>query len=86
MFLGKVVVAVVIVIILWLVDLAELIKYDGLLQMSDYKCPIIANCPTTLSDYSCTEWFVKNKAANAPIKFEELWLWMQYCAFGYFVL
>ena len=24
-----------------------------------------------LSDYSCTEWLLKNKAANAPIKFEE---------------
>ena len=22
-----------------------------------------------LSDYSCTEWLVENKAANAPIKF-----------------
>ena len=66
------VVAMVIVIILWLVDLAEWIKYDWLLQLSDYKCPITANCPTTLSDYSCTEWFLKNKAANAPIKFEEL--------------
>ena len=62
----------VIVIILWLADLAEWIKYDWLLQLSDYRCPIIANGPTTLSDYSCTVWFVKNKAANAPIKFEEL--------------
>ena len=32
------------------------------LQVFDYS---------QLSDYSCTEWLLKNKAANAPIKFEE---------------
>ena len=37
-----------------------------------FNCPITANCPITLSDYSCTEWLVTNKAANAPIKFEEI--------------
>ena len=31
-------------------------------QVSDYS---------QLSDYSWTEWLVKNKAANAPITFEE---------------
>ena len=36
------------------------------------RCPITANCPTTLSDYSSAEWLVKNKAANAPITFEEI--------------
>ena len=25
-----------------------------------------------LSNYSCTEWVVKNRAANAPITFEEI--------------
>ena len=24
-----------------------------------------------VSDYNCTEWLVKNKAANAPIRIEE---------------
>ena len=57
----------VIVMILWLVDLVE-----GLSIIGCFNCPITANCPMTLSDYSCTEWLVKNKAANAPIKFEEL--------------
>ena len=37
-----------------------------------FNCPITANRPITLSDYSCTEWLVTNKAANAPIKFEEI--------------
>ena len=37
-----------------------------------FNCPITANCPITLSDYSCAEWLVTNKAANAPIKFEEI--------------
>ena len=45
-------------------DLAE--WYDRLLQLFDYRCPITANCPITLSDYSCTERFVKNKAVDAP--------------------
>ena len=34
-----------------------------LLQVSDYS---------QLSDYSSTEWLVKNNAANAPITFEEM--------------
>ena len=37
-----------------------------------FNCPITANCLITLSDYNCTEWLVKNKAANAPITFEEI--------------
>ena len=38
----------------------------NLVQLSDYRCPITANCPIT------TEWLVKYKAANAPITFEEI--------------
>ena len=30
------------------------------------------NCPITLSDYNCAERLVKNKAANAAIKCEEI--------------
>ena len=30
------------------------------------------HCPITLSSYDFTEWLVKNKAANAPITFEEI--------------
>ena len=51
--------------------LAEWTKYHWLLYLSDYRCPITANCPITLSYYNCTEWLVKNEAANAPITFEE---------------
>ena len=40
--------------------------------MSDCRCPITANCPLTLSDYNCTDWLVKNKAASAPISFSEI--------------
>ena len=40
--------------------------------MSDYRCPITANYPMTMSDYSAREWLVKNKAANAPITVEEI--------------
>ena len=45
---------------------------DVRLQMSDYRCPITANCPITLSNYNSAEWLVKNKAANAPITFQEI--------------
>ena len=41
-------------------------------QVSDYSRPIAANCPITRSNYTCTEWLVKYKAADAPIKFEEI--------------
>ena len=58
--------------ILWLMDLAEWTLYDWLLQLFDYRCPITVNCPITLSDYNCTEWLVKNEAADAPITFEEI--------------
>ena len=34
--------------------------------------PITVNCPITLFDYSSTECLMKNKAANAPITFEEI--------------
>ena len=53
-------------------DLAEWTWYDWLLQVSDYRCPITANCPITPSDYNCTEWLVKYKTADAPITFEEI--------------
>ena len=53
-------------------DLAECTWYDRLLQLFDYRCPITANCPITLSDYSCTERLVKNKAVNAPVTFKEI--------------
>ena len=35
------------------------------------RCPITTNCPITLSDCNCTEWLVKNEAANASIILEE---------------
>ena len=57
---------------LWLVGLAEWTSYDWLLQQSNHRCLITANCPIILSNYSCTEWWVKNEAANAPITFEEI--------------
>ena len=59
--------------ILWLVDMAKRIKYDWLLQLSDYRCHLTANFLMTLSDYNCTKWLAKNKAPtyNAPIKSEE---------------
>ena len=57
---------------LWLVDLAEWTSYDWLLQQSDHRCLITANCPIILSNYSCTEWWVKNEAANAPITFGKI--------------
>ena len=55
----------------WFVDFVEWTEYDWLLQLSDHRCLITANCPITLSNYSWSEWLVKNKAANAPITFEE---------------
>ena len=36
------------------------------------NCPITANCLITLSDYNRIQRLVKNKAVNAPIKFEEI--------------
>ena len=53
-------------------DLTERTKYDWLLQLSNYRCPITVNYPITLSNYNSTEWLVKNKAAAAPILFEEI--------------
>ena len=41
-------------------------------QVSDYGRQITANCPITRSNYTCTEWLVKYKAADAPIQFEEI--------------
>ena len=58
--------------ILWLLDLAEWTWYDWLLHVSYYKCPISANCPSTVFDYKCKEWLIKNKAADAPVTFEEI--------------
>ena len=37
-----------------------------------YSKKFTANCPITLSDYNCTEWLVKYRAADAPIIFEEI--------------
>ena len=37
-----------------------------------YSKKFTANCPITLSDYNCTEWLVKYKAADTPITFEEI--------------
>ena len=48
--------------ILWLVDLTERTKYDWLLQLSNYRCPITVDYLITLSNYNSTEWLVKNKA------------------------
>ena len=45
------------------VDLVWLATSIVPLQVSDYS---------QLSDYSSTEWLVKNNAANAPITFEEI--------------
>ena len=45
--------------------------HDWLLQLSDYRCPITANCQITLSNNNYTDWLVKIKAANVPITFEE---------------
>ena len=45
-----------------LVDLVWLATPTVRLEVSDYN---------QLSDYSCTKWLLKNKAGNAPIKFEE---------------
>ena len=45
------------------VDLVWLATSTVPLQVSDYS---------QLSDYSSTEWLVKNNAANAPITFEEI--------------
>ena len=46
-----------------LVDLVWLAASTFQLQVSDYS---------QLSDYNCTEWSVKNEAADAPITFEEI--------------
>ena len=48
------------------VDLVWLAVLTARLQVFDYN-----NWLITLSDYNCTEWLVKNKAANVPITFEE---------------
>ena len=45
------------------VDLTRLAASTVCLQVSDYS---------QLSHYNCTEWLVKNKAAKAPIKYEEV--------------
>ena len=51
------------------VDLVWLAASTFRLQVSDYS---------QLSDYNCTEWFVKNEAADAPITFEEIVIVMIY--------
>ena len=56
------------------------IKLSGPCMSDCFKCPITGvqlqptvrlHCPIALSDYNCSEWLVKNEAANAPITFEE---------------
>ena len=56
---------------------------NWLRQLSDYRCPITANRLITLSDYNCTEWLVKNEAANAPITFQKSVLVMTKFCFWY---
>ena len=51
---------------------AECPKYDWLMQLSDFRYPLTANCLITLSDFNPTQWLIKNKALNAPIKFEKI--------------
>ena len=73
-FFGLVVVAMVIVINSVIggfsrVDLVWLAASTFRLQVSDYS---------QLSDYNCTEWFVKNEAADAPITFEDIVIVMIY--------
>ena len=65
-------VVAIVIVIKSVVDLTERTKYDWLPQLSDYRCPITANYAITLSDYNSTKWLVKNKAATAPITFEEI--------------
>ena len=45
---------------------------SGLSIIGYFNRPVTANRLVTLSDYSSTEWLVKNKAAYAPITFEEI--------------
>ena len=52
---------------------------DWLLQLFDYGRSIRANCLITLSAYKFTEWLMKNKAANALIRFEEIVMVMIIC-------
>ena len=40
-----------------------------------FNCPIMVSDNSQLpdyTDYNSTNWFVKNKAVNAPITFEEI--------------
>ena len=60
---------------LWLVDLLERTYNDWLVQLSDYRCPITANSPITLSrpDYNFGDQLEQNTAVyHAPITFEEI--------------
>ena len=45
---------------------------SGVSIIGYFNCPVTANGLVTLSNYSSTEWLVKNKAAYAPITFEEI--------------
>ena len=49
-----------------------IIWLSGLSMIGCFNCPITVNCLITLSDYNYTEWLVKKKVANAPIKYEEI--------------
>ena len=40
--------------------------------LSDYRCPIAANCPITLSDYNFADKLEQNTAVNATKTFEQI--------------
>ena len=40
--------------------------------MSNYRCPIAANFPITLSDYNFADQLEQNRAVYAPITLEEI--------------
>ena len=51
-------------------DLTERTKYEWLLQLSNYRCLIIADCLITVQ-LQLYKVISGKKAANAPITFEE---------------
>ena len=42
------------------------------MQLSNYRCPITANCPITLSDYNFADKLEQNTAVYAPITFAKV--------------
>lgn len=47
-------------------------RQNWMTQSVSHRCPIMANCSITLSDYNSIEWLMKNEAASAPITFAEI--------------